>query len=250
MRSPLSKRMWRYRSATPVSRILYPGFHAKLLQAPIFRRWHVMFEHLPHWLGSLLKSVRAGHAGLTIAQTGLQGDHPGIHLSSPAFPAGGRLPPRFTADGEGLSPPLVWGEVPEGTQSLALLVEDPDAPAPRPLVHAIIWNLPAHERSLPEGAIRPDGDGGQDGSDVGRNSFMTEGWLPPDPPNGHGEHDYVFQLFALSTAADIGRNRGRSVVIDAMNGHVLAAGVLVATYSREDTAPLLSVDPAPRLVGG
>jgi Raf kinase inhibitor-like YbhB/YbcL family protein len=209
-----------------------------------------MLEHLPHWLGSLLKSVRAGHAGLTIAQAGLHGDQPGIHLSSPAFPSGGRLPPRFSADGEGLSPPLIWGEVPEGTQSLALLVEDPDAPAPQPLVHAIIWNLPAHERSLAEGAIRPDGEGSSDGRDVGRNSFMAEGWLPPDPPNGHGEHDYVFQLFALSTKADIGNNPGRSAVIDAMNGHVLAAGVLVGTYSRGDTAPLPSGEPAPLPVAG
>lgn len=209
-----------------------------------------MLEHVPHWLGSLLKTVRAGHAGLTIAQTDLLGGHPALHLSSPAFPAGGRLPERFTADGVGVSPPLVWGDVPEETQSLALLVEDPDAPAPHPLVHALIWNLPAQERSLAEGALRRDRTGASDGRDVGLNSFMAEGWLPPDPPNGHGEHDYVFQLYALSATPQIGPNPGRSALVNAMKGHVLAAGMLVGTYSRGDAAPLPSADPMPVPITG
>jgi Raf kinase inhibitor-like YbhB/YbcL family protein len=204
-----------------------------------------MLEHVPHWVGSLLKTVRAGHEGLTISRIGLIGQPPALHLSSPAFAAGGRLPVRFTADGEGVSPPLVWGEVPADTQSLALLVEDPDAPAPHPLVHALVWNLPAQERALAEDAIRPDGVGAADGRDVGLNSFMADGWLPPDPPNGHGEHDYVFQLFALDIATVIDPNPGRAALVEAMQGHVLAAGMLVGTYSRGDAMPLLSGDPAP-----
>ncbi|MGF7153593.1 YbhB/YbcL family Raf kinase inhibitor-like protein [Novosphingobium gossypii] len=193
-----------------------------------------MLEHVPAWLGALLKNVRAGHAKLAIVKE----DHGErmIPLSSPAFADGQRLPIRFTADGEGISPPLVWGAVPPQTVSLALLVEDPDAPAPNPLVHALVWSLPPDLNSLPEGAIIADGTGGADGRDVGRNSYFVEGWLPPDPPTGHGAHDYVFQLFALSETPVLDANPGRSEFLDAIRGHVLAVGLLVGTYSRGDAA--------------
>lgn len=88
-----------------------------------------MLEHIPHWLGSALKGLRAGANKLAIVQPEL-GSFEVLHLASPAFANGGRLPERFTADGEGISPPLFWTGIPEGTQCLALIVEDPDAPAP------------------------------------------------------------------------------------------------------------------------
>ncbi|KQT33406.1 phosphatidylethanolamine-binding protein [Sphingomonas sp. Leaf412] len=190
-----------------------------------------MLEHVPHWLGALLHDVRAGHSKLVIVQDGFAGDAE-LDLRSPAFGNGARLPERFTADGAGVSPPLVWGDVPAGTAGLALIVEDADAPSPQPLVHAILWDLPADERTIAEGAIRADGDGAPDGRDVGRNSYLREGWLPPDPPTGHGSHDYVFQLFALSQVPDIGATPGRSEFVEAIRGRVLAAGMLVGTYSR------------------
>ena len=195
-----------------------------------------MLEHVPHWIGAMLRNVRAGHAKLAIVQDGVVTGDARIDLRSPAFADGGRLPERFTADGEGVSPPLVWDETPAGTVALALIVEDPDAPAPQPLVHAIVWDLPADERMLGEGAIAADGDGGADGRDVGRNSYWQEGWLPPDPPTGHGNHDYVFQLFALSQPPAVGTNPGRSEFMGAITGHVLAAGMLVGTYSRGEPA--------------
>lgn len=197
-----------------------------------------MLEHLPGWLGGMLRNVRAGHSKLVIVQPELDIGDAVIEMSSPAFAYGARLPVRFTADGEGVSPPLLWSEAPTGTTSLALIVEDPDAPALQPLVHALVWNLPADERSLAEGAIMRDGSGGEDGRDVGRNSFFAEGWLPPDPPTGHGAHDYVFQLFALRETLDIGPNPGRSGLVKALAGRVLGAGMLVGTYSRGEEAPL------------
>lgn len=197
-----------------------------------------MLEHLPAWLGGLLRNVRAGHSKLVIVQPELRIPETIIDLSSPAFAYGGRLPMRFTADGEGVSPPLVWGDVPAGTASLALIAEDPDAPALHPLVHALVWNIPAEERRLAEAAVTRDGAGEEDGRDVGRNSFFSEGWLPPDPPTGHGSHDYIFQLFALSETLDIGANPGRSGFIRGISGRVLAAGMLVGTYSRGEQAPL------------
>lgn len=202
-----------------------------------------MLEHIPHWLGATMRNVRAGHARLAIVQPELCVRETPIDLSSPAFANGARLPERFTADGEGISPPLVWGEVPAGTRSLVLIVEDPDAPARNPLVHAVIWGIPAGERRLAEGAIAAGGGSSADGRDIGRNSYFAEGWLPPDPPTGHGTHDYVFQLFALGEAEPLGANPGRSAVMAAMAGRVLAAGMLVGTYSRGQAA-LIGAAPA------
>ena len=194
-----------------------------------------MLEHVPAWLGHLIRDRRAGHEKLVIADPDIRLGAVSIDLSSPAFAAGGRLPIRFTADGQGVSPPLVWGEVPKRTASLALIVEDPDAPASKPLVHAIVWDMPPQERRVAEGVIIADGAGGEDG-DVGRNSFLREGWLAPDPPTGHGEHDYVFQLFALSETPELGASPGRGAFVKAIAGRVLAAGVLIGTYSRGEPA--------------
>jgi Raf kinase inhibitor-like YbhB/YbcL family protein len=195
-----------------------------------------MLEHLPGWIGALMRNIRAGHAKLAIVDPDLHIGDATIDLMSPAFANGARLPERFTADGVGVSPPLVWGALPPGTVSLALLVEDPDAPALDPLVHALVWSLPADAGRIEEGAIRPDGNGGADGRDVGINSYMGEGWLAPDPPTGHGPHDYVFQLFALSGRPELNANPGRRALLEAIAGHVLGAGLLVGTYSRGEAA--------------
>jgi len=200
-----------------------------------------MLEHLPSWLGGLMRNMRAGHSKLAIVDPALALGPATIDLSSPAFANGARLPERFTADGDGVSPPLVWGPLPEGTKSLALIVEDPDAPALRPVVHALVWGLPADTGRIAEGAIVADGDGGPLG-DVGNNSAFRQGWLPPDPPNGHGPHDYVFQLFALGETAELSANPGRGEVVEAMEGKVLAAGLLVGTYSRGEPLHVDRVD--------
>src|SRR6476646_2038939 len=174
-----------------------------------------MLEHVHHWLGALLKVARAGHDKLVVLN--IAPGTPRIDLSSPAF-AGG-------------APPLVWGVLPEGTASLALVVEDPDAPFPEPAVHAVVWRLPAETQHLPEGAIVADGDGSASG-DVGKATRGKEGWLPPDPPNGHGTHDYVFQLFALGAQPELAPNPSRKDLVAAITGHVIGAGVLTGTYSR------------------
>lgn len=201
-----------------------------------------MLENIPHWLGAALSGVRAGHDKLTLSRLNLAGIAT-LDLHSPGFAAGGRLPPRFTADGEGVSPPLIWRGLPEGTDSLALIVEDADAPTPRPLVHAIVVAIDPALDGLPEGAIVADGDG-SGGKDVGVNSYFAQGWLPPDPPTGHGAHDYVFQLLALGRAegkdADAAEEAspGRGEFLDLVKDRILAAGVLVGTYSREEEAPV------------
>jgi Raf kinase inhibitor-like YbhB/YbcL family protein len=196
-----------------------------------------MLEHVPTWLGALLHNVRAGHAKLTAVDENLATDS-FIDLSSPAFGNGARLPERFTADGAGVSPPLVWGDVPAATRALVLIVEDPDAPALRPLVHAIVAGMAPDTRQLAEGTIVPDGGGADDRGDVGLNSGFVEGWLPPDPPRGHGEHEYIFQLFALSEQLDLDANPGRNALVAAMAGKVIGLGLLTGTYSRDEEATL------------
>lgn len=195
-----------------------------------------MLEHVPLWLGAMLRNVRAGHARLAAVDRHLASDTV-IELSSPAFANGARLPQRFTADGIGVSPPLIWGEVPAATRSLVLIVEDPDAPAPRPLVHAIVAGISPETRQFAEGTIVPDGAGDPVSGDVGRNSYFVEGWLPPDPPSGHGEHDYAFQLFALSDELDLDANPGRGALVAAMAGKVIGLGLLIGTYSRGEASP-------------
>jgi Raf kinase inhibitor-like YbhB/YbcL family protein len=205
------------------------------------QRGGVMLEHIPAWLGRALSGVRAGADKLAIAQAELGGGFTSLDLTSPAFAHDARLPTRFTADGEGVSPPLTWGGPPDGTAMLALLVEDADAPTPQPLVHAIVWGMPADAGRLAEGTIVADGAGAAARGDVGRNSYAREGWLPPDPPTGHGDHRYAFQLFALDAGAgDPGASPGRSALLRAMAGHVLAAGLLIGTYSRGEPAMTIS----------
>lgn len=195
-----------------------------------------MLEHIPNWLGAMLHNVRAGHARLSAVDDALATDTM-INLASPAFANGARLPARFTADGAGISPPLVWGDVPAATRALVLIVEDPDAPAPRPLVHAIVAGMAPETRQLAEGAIAPDGRGATGQGDVGRNSSFAEGWLPPDPPGGHGAHEYIFQLFALSAPLALDANPGRGALVAAMAGKVIGLGLLTGTYSRGEAAP-------------
>jgi Raf kinase inhibitor-like YbhB/YbcL family protein len=196
-----------------------------------------MLEKIPHWLGRALTNVRAGHDKLVIATLDFDGAT-SLTLSSPAFAAGARLPERFTADGEGVSPPLVWSQIPDGTESLALIVEDPDAPTPQPMVHAIVVDIDPALGGLAECAIVADGRGGAD-KNVGRNSSLSEGWLPPDPPTGHGPHYYVFQLVALGPGqGSQDASPGRGGFKDYVAGRVLAAGVLVGTYSRGEEAEI------------
>lgn len=207
-------------------------------------RCRPMLENIPHWLGSALTNLRAGHDKLTLARLDLS-TAAKLELSSPAFAPGGRLPERFTADGKGISPPLTWRGVPDGTESLALIVEDPDAPMPRPMVHAIVIDIEPSLGGLEEGAIQAD-DAGTSDKNVGKNSGLREGWLPPDPPTGHGSHDYVFQLLALGPGeGSDDASPGRTGFCDYVSGRVRGAGVLVGTYSRGEEAEIGSSQAAP-----
>lgn len=190
-----------------------------------------MLEKIPAGLGHALRGVRAGFEKIASEGPGLVDIPETLRLESPAFEDGGSIPSRFTADGEGVSPPLRIGEAPRNTLGLVLIVEDPDAPSHEPFVHLLTFDLPPEIEDLPEGLFRsPKHEGLEE--DLGRNSFHKAAYLPPDPPNGHGPHLYVFQVFALNRRLSFERPPGRKAVIEAMHGHVIAKGLLVGTYER------------------
>ncbi|MBC7259110.1 MAG: YbhB/YbcL family Raf kinase inhibitor-like protein [Chloroflexi bacterium] len=150
-----------------------------------------------------------------------------LTLTSPAFPAGGEIPRKYTCDGENVSPPLEWGAPPQGTQSLVLIMDDPDAPA-GVWDHWLLYNLPADARGLPEG-IAPDA-ARPDGSRHGANSWGRLGYGGPCPPSG--THRYFFRLYALDTTLNLAAGANKAQVLAAMAGHVLAQGELMGTYRR------------------
>lgn len=180
--------------------------------------------------GRLLRPVRPGPGKLSANRFNAPRE---ILLTSPAFNPGGRLPDRFTADGQRLSPPLSWTGLPEAAASLLLLVEDIDAPFPRPLVHALVYDINPELTGLDEGALPARLPGAaRQGFRCGRNSDAAPGWMPPAPVPGHGPHRYVFQIFALSRPPDFAHLPGRGLMLRTVRGSVLSIGLLSGIYER------------------
>lgn len=157
-----------------------------------------------------------------------------LTLRSPAVDDGGVLPVRFTCDGDGVSPPLAWEQVPAGTRSLVLIVDDPDAPDParpqRVFVHWVVYDLPPAVERLAE-AASPDAL--PDPARQARNDRQQPAYTPACPPIGR--HRYFFHLHALDAElGDLGPEVGRREVEAAMRDHVLERATFVATYARED----------------
>lgn len=189
-----------------------------------------MLEKMPHAIGEALSKVKAG-LGRTVYQSAFAQVPATITVTSEAFPDGGMIPARYTQDGGKLSPPIAWSGLPAGTGSVVLLVEDPDAPMPKPFVHLIAWRERAGDAALSEGEFAgPGAKGGLHA--LGRNSFQRDRWLPPDPPAGHGPHRYLFQVYALDHPLDLPASPGRGDLLDAMKGRVLAKGLLTGIYER------------------
>ena len=194
-----------------------------------------MLENLPDFVGHALRDQRAGLDQLAFHRLPLRGGQGAIAVASLAFVDHGPLPALYTADGDGLSPPLHWTGVPASATSLVLIVEDADSPTPHPLVHAIAVALPPGDGSLRQGALDDDADAPED-SRLGRNSYLQHGWLPPDPPPGHGPHRYAFQVFALAGDAALPEAPGRDALMDVLARDAIASGMIVATYERHDTS--------------
>ena len=167
-------------------------------------------------------------AGLLLTGAPTRSDTMTLRLSSSAFADGGTIPVVHTCDGENLLPPLTWSGIPAGTRSLALIVEDPDAPDPRApkttWTHWIVYDLPPATTGVAAGA-RPAG------AREGLNDWHRAGYGGPCPPIGR--HRYIHRLYALDVMLGDLHQPTRAALLRAIQGHVLAQAQLVGTYSRE-----------------
>ncbi|MHB2149462.1 YbhB/YbcL family Raf kinase inhibitor-like protein [Calditrichota bacterium LG25] len=150
-----------------------------------------------------------------------------MKLISSAFEEGGMIPSKYTCDGQDVSPPLRWSDVPQETRSFALICDDPDAPMGT-WVHWVIYNIPDTTRSLPE-AI-PSSERLDNGTLQGKNDFKRYGYGGPCPPGG--THRYFFKLYALDTKLDLPAGATKAQLLKAMNGHIVGEAQLMGKYSR------------------
>ena len=154
-----------------------------------------------------------------------------LTISSPAFAAGGSIPARYTCEGQDVSPPLTWSGVPAGAKSLALIVDDPDAPDPaapkRVWVHWVLFNIPPTAAGLPEAvatAALPSG------TREGTNDWNRTGYGGPCPPIGR--HRYFFKLYALDIQLPDPGSPTKAELLKAMQGHILEHAEMIGTYQK------------------
>lgn len=145
-----------------------------------------------------------------------------LTIASPAFPHNGMIPSKHTCDGTDVNPPLSFGNIPGRTRSLALIVDDPDAPRGT-WVHWVVWNIGPEtihvaENSVPRGAFQ------------GTNDFRKQAYGGPCPPSG--THRYFFKLYALDTSLSLNAGATKPQLEEAMKGHVLEASEMIGLYRR------------------
>jgi Raf kinase inhibitor-like YbhB/YbcL family protein len=146
-----------------------------------------------------------------------------LHISSPDFGHGDRIPELHTSDGEDLAPSLRFDAIPSAALSLALVCHDPDAPKTYGFDHWVLYNLEPGRTDIEAGRITQ-----------GRNSFGTLGYRGPAPPPGHGVHNYYFHLYALDTTLDLEEGLTGRELLARIDDHILEQARLVGTYSVGD----------------
>lgn len=154
-----------------------------------------------------------------------------MQITSSAFDDGDRIPREYTGDGDDRSPPLKIEGVPDGARSLALIVDDPDAPN-KTWVHWLIWGIPADRTELPAGVATDGIVESLGGARQGTNDFDNLGYGGPAPPPGHGTHHYRFTLHALDRTIDLDAGAKREALESAIAGATLETARLTGTYER------------------
>lgn len=153
-----------------------------------------------------------------------------LQITSDAFEKNGKIPSIYTCEGRDISPPLAWEGIPSGTKSLALILDDPDAPDPKApkmtWVHWILFNMPPDAKGLPEGATTKDLP---QGTQLGVNDWKRTGYGGPCPPIGR--HRYFHKLYALDVVLKLNKPT-KAELIKAMEGHILEHAELVGTYKK------------------
>ena len=152
----------------------------------------------------------------------------GIQLTSSAFEEGRFIPSKYTCDGENISPPLKWSNLPKGTKSLAMISDDPDAPIGT-WVHWVIYNIPSSISEFEESI--PTDKELLNGAKQGINDFKKIGYGGPCPPSG--AHRYFFKLYALDLELKLEPGVTKTDLLKAMEGHILEMGQLMGTYQRK-----------------
>jgi hypothetical protein len=175
---------------------------------------------------SLLVLAAALAGGLALAPAAQAG---GLSLFSPAFGPEEGIPVKYTCDGEDISPPLQWSAPPQGTQSFALICEDPDAPVGL-FTHWVLWNLDPSLRDLP--AEFTTKALAYDHALEGANDFGKQGYGGPCPPPGTA-HRYYFKLYALDAKLELEAGAGRQDLLEAMEGHILGQAEHMGRYARQ-----------------
>ena len=145
-----------------------------------------------------------------------------MKISSSAFKRGGRIPKKYTGEGEDRSPPLLIEELPKGTHCIALIMDDPDAPAGT-FDHWLAWNIPAEMKRLAEGVEL---------THQGTNHFGETSYRGPMPPKGHGIHHYFFKAYALDDDIDLEEGASKEDLLEAMESHILDEAEYMGTYER------------------
>jgi hypothetical protein len=151
-----------------------------------------------------------------------------IELKTTSFEPGGFIPKRFTCEAADVSPALAWGDPPAGTQSFAIIEDDPDAPSGT-FVHWLVYDLPAGSRRLPEALSGNDQMAG--GGRQGTNDFSKTGYSGPCPPRGK-PHRYFIRFYALDTKTNLRPAASRAELDAAMQGHILAQAELMGLFKR------------------
>jgi Raf kinase inhibitor-like YbhB/YbcL family protein len=146
-----------------------------------------------------------------------------LDVSSSAFSEGKSIPEKYTCDGENVSPPIKWSGAPANTKSIAMIVEDPDAPSGT-FTHWVLYDMP--------GTTKEFGEGSSGGGKEGVNGFGKKGYGGPCPPPG-GPHRYFFRVYALDAPSLGSAGSSKEDVTAAMQGHILAQGQLMGTYKRK-----------------
>lgn len=151
-----------------------------------------------------------------------------IKITSPVFEDGGLIPAKYTCDGQDISPPLQWEQVPQGTKSIALICDDPDAPIGT-FVHWVLFNLPTETKELSENI--PADRTLPNGARQGTNDFGKIGYGGPCPPSG--THRYFFKIYALDAKLDLAAGASKQELLKAMEGHILGQGQIIGKYKRQ-----------------
>lgn len=176
----------------------------------------------------LLASIVLWSCACTGKEVTVPDTAPSIAITSPDFAEGQAIPRSCTCQGDDTSPPLDWADVPSEARSLALIVDDPDAPM-RTWVHWVIYDLPPTTKGLP--AALPADESLAAGGTHGTNSWKRLGYGGPCPPSG--THRYFFKLYALDRELGLEPGATKDEVVAAMEGHVIAHGQLMGTYQKE-----------------